>query len=253
MFYLSGALGRDALKNARMYRQTDAELAQHINQSVKTIEGMCSLFDNGNTHIAFSLATEIQKVLTTGQHVVQVRGDMLFPTINFDYSRRNLAPEHKLIAVSLFANSDQDPPYYVDFVIASKNDSASIKWLHFRDWWNKDIVYRAGASAPGTPAGVFPTDERLHVPKSKREAFTRRLLIQEMRNKFGAHLDREIPEALRLLQTADALGISIGVNVGGAILNTHDGTLPMKTAPSAAMVRQIAHEVLEAFLRKNQS
>jgi hypothetical protein len=206
-----------------MYRQTDAQMAAHIEQSVKTIDGMCGLFDNGNSHVAFSLATEIQKVLTS-QYFVQFRRDMHFPTIDFDYSPRNLAVEHKIIAVNLQTSA----PYYVDFVWRGKDPSASIKWLPFRDWWNRDIIYRASAAVPGTPVGVIPADERLHVPKNKRKTFNRRELIQELRNKLGAHLDREIPEALNLLQTADALGINIGVNVQGTILTTLDGTLPMK-------------------------
>ena len=73
-----------------------------------------------------------------------------------------------------------------------------------------------------------------------------------MRNKLGAHLDREIPEELNNLQKAHSFGISIRVEANGRILDTIDGTMPMKTGPCAAMVRQIAYEIVEAFRLKSQ-
>ena len=72
-------------------------------------------------------------------------------------------------------------------------------------------------------------------------------MIETIRNKLGAHLDRDIPEELNQLQKAHAFGISIRAAIDGKTLDTIDGTMPMKTGPGAAMVRQIAHEVLEAF------
>jgi hypothetical protein len=62
-----------------MYRQTEAEMAQHIEESVRNIEGMCGLFDGGNAYIAFSLAAEIHKVLTTDQNIALFRAGCAFP------------------------------------------------------------------------------------------------------------------------------------------------------------------------------
>jgi hypothetical protein len=233
-----------------MYRQTEAEMAQHIEESVRNMEGMCGLFDSGNAYIAFSLAAEIHKVLTTGQNIALFRADMRFPTVSFEYSPGNLAAEHKLIMADQHAHSDQNPPVYIDFIPASADGSFPIKWLSFRDWWNRDVIYRASAAPPGTPVGRIPTDERAQVPKNKRKTFSRRELIEAIRNKLGAHLDRHIPEELNQLQKAHAFGISIRVTVDGKTLDTLDGSMPMKTGPGAAMVRQIAHEVLEAFRLK---
>jgi hypothetical protein len=230
-----------------MYRQTEAEMAQHIEESVRNIEGMCGLFDGGNAYIAFSLAAEIHKVLTTGQNIALFRAGMRFPTISFEYSPRNLAAEHKLIMAEQHAHSDQNPPLYVDFIPISRDGSFPIKWVPFRDWWNRDVIYRASAAPPGTPVGHIPTDERYQLPKNKRKTFSRRELIETIRNKLGAHLDRDIPEELNQLQKAHAFGISIRAAIDGKTLDTIDGTMPMKTGPGAAMVRQIAHEVLEAF------
>jgi hypothetical protein len=68
-----------------------------------------------------------------------------------------------------------------------------------------------------------------------------------VRNKLGAHLDRELPEDLDNLQRPNIFGCGIEVNNGETKLSTSDGSLPMTVGPLAAMVRQIAHEVLQAF------
>ncbi len=126
---------------------------QHIEESVRNIEGMCGLFDGGNAYIAFSLAAETHKVLTTGQNIALFRAGMRFPTISFEYSPRNLAAEHKLIMAEQHAHSDQNPPLYVDFIPISRDGSFPIKWVPFRDWWNRDVIYRASA-APQEPQSV---------------------------------------------------------------------------------------------------
>ena len=236
-----------------MYHQTKEEIEKHIENSVLNIAGICELFDAGNSYISFLLAAEIHKVLTTGKGIASIRGDMRFPTVDFEYSPGNLMAEHKLIIAQQTGQPDREPPFYVDFIGVRGDSPFPIKWLPFRDWWNRDVIYRASAASQATPTGHLPTDVRLHTPREKRFLFTRRTLIEQIRNKLGAHIDREVPEELIKLQKANSFGIGIFMNVDGVLFNTVDGSMPMKTDPGSAMVRQIAHELLEAFRLSKQT
>jgi hypothetical protein len=71
--------------------------------------------------------------------------------------------------------------------------------------------------------------------------------VEMTRNKFGAHLDPETPEMLDNLQRTVSLGIVFAVNLGGTVFNTADDSLRTVIGPAAAMMRQIAHELLSAY------
>lgn len=229
-------------------RQTDEEFAASHHAIRNTIQQLCDLYDAGNPYIAFTLATEINKFLTTGDKITSIRKDKKFSTVKSVYRETNLASEHKIIIAEAHAHSDQNPPYYVDFKPAFVTEPPEgFEQLDFRDWWNRDVIWRASAAPDQSKPNMIPTDPKLQVPRNKRATYTRREIITLVRNRLGAHLDRELPEDLDNLQKSKAFGIDIVYEVDGRVLSSADCTLPMKAGPLAAMVRQIAQEVLDTF------
>jgi hypothetical protein len=68
-----------------------------------------------------------------------------------------------------------------------------------------------------------------------------------MRNTLGAHLDLDQVDTLDALQKAGSWGGHFIVGSGSGTLSTENGTLPVLVGPAAAMMRQIAFEVLTAY------
>jgi hypothetical protein len=227
----------------RTRRMTDKELAQHARHNLETIRELCILYDGGSQYIAFTLATEIQKFLTAGSNV-RLRGSKRFPTLQGDYTDRNLLTEHRLISFRVYPG---EPPS-VECRPAFPDTPLPVKLLKFREWWDRDVIFRASAAPPGwkNPTTV-PLQKTEQVPYHERNRLTRRTFVEQTRNKFGAHLDREIPELLDQLQRNESLGMVLAVNINDSVFNTADGTLVMRVGPAAAMMRQIAHEVLVAY------
>jgi hypothetical protein len=224
-------------------RQSDADFARVHAECRATIQDICDVFDAEKPYVAFALASEIYKFLTTGDRITSIRKDRAFTTVDFDYSEKNLLAEYKLIVGRVYGS-----PPSVSFRPAFSADAPhGTKELPFVDWWNRDIIFRASASPDQSKPHFIPADAASQVPRAKRKTFVRREIITLVRNKLGAHLDRDLPEELDNLQRSEAFGCDIQVDLGDRKLTTLDGTLPMKVGPLAAMVRQIAHEVLLAF------
>jgi hypothetical protein len=212
---------------------------------LETIRQLCTLYDNGNAYITFTLGTEVHKFLTAESNV-RVRGSKKFPTLQDDYSDKNLLSEHKLIGTRCYRGDRADPPR-IECHPAFPSTPYPIKLLDFRDWWNRDVIYRANASPLGWNPLTVPLQVQDQIPYNQREKLVRRTFVEMTRNKFGAHLDAETPEMLDNLQRTESLGIVFAVNLGGTVFNTADGSLRTVIGPAAAMMRQIAHELLCAY------
>jgi hypothetical protein len=225
---------------------TDEELAEHARQNLQTIRDLCALYDTSKHYIAFALATEVHKFLTTGSNV-RLRGSKRFPTLQDDYSKRNLLNEHKLIRFRVYSGSGSGPPS-LECRPAFPDTPFPVKPLKFREWWDQDVIFRASAAPLDWKNPItVPVQEADQVPYHKRRRLIRRTFVEQTRNKFGAHLDRDVPELLDELQRKESLGIVLAVNIDGTMFNTADGSLKMRVGPAAAMMRQIAHEVLAAY------
>jgi hypothetical protein len=122
---------------------TDEEPAEHARQSLQTIRYLCGLYDKGSHYIAFTLATEIQKFLTASSNV-RLRGSRRFPTVQDDYTERNLLNEHKLINFRVYSS---EPPS-LECRPAFPDTLFPVKLLKFREWWDRDIIFRASAAPP---------------------------------------------------------------------------------------------------------
>ena len=227
-----------------MIKQSERELISHIENTVLILKHMCKVFDDGSPYICFSMATEVEKILTSNSVAVDYRSKKLFPSpiSNPNYGENNLLAEHRLIEAQILG----DIPT-VDFLPVFRN-----QWqpenLKFVEWWNRDIIFRAGAAKPGSPPGYLPPTEAEEVPYKRRSKLTRREFVDQMRNKLGAHIDAEVPELLNDLQKSSSFGITFAMaRPDGSEVSTSDGTLPTRVGPAAAMMRQISHELLVAY------
>jgi hypothetical protein len=230
----------------RTRRMTDEEVAEHARQNLQTIRDLSALYDKGSHYIAFTLATEVHKFLTTSRNV-RLRGSKRFPRLQDDYTERNLLNEHKLISFRVYSGSSSVPSS-LECRPAFPDSPFTIKPLKFREWWDRDVIFRASAAPLGWKNPItVPVQEVDQVPYHERRRLTRRTFVEQTRNKFGAHLDEEIPELLDELQRKESFGIILAVNINGTIFNTADGSLHMRVGPAAAMMRQIAHELLVAY------
>jgi hypothetical protein len=217
---------------------SDARLAQNLDTSILTLRTLCEAYDAGSFHVAFSMTNEVRKILIGNPYFVRVRGEKKFKTARPFFGEGtqvlrdsrgrpfvidgNIMPENRLIAV----RSGQGT---VIFVPTSLNEHQGAL-LSFRDWWNRDVIYRDGSSA--TP----------------RRQLTRREFVDDMRNRLGSHSDTVLPELLDELQRHTSWGATdISINFNGQTLSVSDGTLPVLAGPSSAMSRRIAAEVLDAY------
>ena len=182
----------------------------------------------------------------TASQNVPARGAKQFPTLEADYTPRNLTSEHKLIIGECRIQTETNT-YRLDFKPAYLSCPFPIKLLPFRDWWNRDVIWRASAAHPGGDPTIIPLTVDKQLPYEKRQKLCRREFVELTRNKFGAHLDHEIPEVLDQLQRSRSFGIGFVINIGNRVLNSYDGTLETRIGPAAAVMRQIAQETLIAY------
>lgn len=106
---------------------------------------------------------------------------------------------------------------------------------------------------PGERRGPIPLDPSKQVPYFKRRVLVRRDFVELVRNKFGAHLDEEIPDTLDALLKAQIFGADFAVNVAGEVHSIANGKLPVVSGPAAAMMRMISEEVLVGYGRRQLS
>ncbi|HEV7661334.1 MAG TPA: hypothetical protein VGO55_15955 [Allosphingosinicella sp.] len=209
---------------------------------------MATVYDQGHTPIAFVMATEVQKILTENSAATRLRGSRQFSTPARGDNPQNLMAFHKLTLVSMsgmpptlefkpkFYDSDAEPPLLVEF----------------KDWWNKDIIYRASAAPPGTLAGMIPVNGSPEVPYDEREKTTRMRLVSLLRNKLGSHQTSEMPKLLDELDEARNWA-NFAVQTPDGLYTTDDGSLRVSVSPIPAMMRQICHELLIAYGRPDSA
>lgn len=217
---------------------SDARLAEHLDASLLTLKTLCAAYDAGSYFVAFSMTNEVRKILVENPYFVRIRGEKKFRTarpffgegteVLKDQRGRpfiiegNVMPENRLIAMRSGQGS-------VLFIPTSLDEHQGPQ-LSFRDWWNRDVIYRDGSSA------------------SPRRQLTRREFIDDMRNRLGSHSDTELPELLDELQRHTSWGTTdIGAVFNGQQLSISKGTLPVLAGPSSAMIRRISEEVLDAY------
>lgn len=230
----------------RRRRLTDEELSDHVRSSLQSIMKLCAIYDGGHPYIIFTISNDVARFISIKENI-RLRVAKTFLTIDIDHHPENVAPYHKLIAVQLNGADPPDVPQLECIPRFRGGLPNPTKKLDFVNWWSRDVIFRASAAPAGFPPGNLPTRAEDTVPFAKRPVFTRRTFITLMRNTLGSHLDPGTPEALDQLQKAQSLGIGFQCTVGARVVNSFDGSLPTKTSPAAAMVRQIAHELLAAY------
>jgi hypothetical protein len=221
---------------------TDNEIRQHILEGLRNLEALCRDYDGGRPYVAFAMATEVHRILIANNLAKELTEQRVFRT-QVGTGDENLMPETKLIWGEIKFNGiypEQIEELYAKFVPVLGREKHATH-VAFDVWWAGDTIFREGASwtQDGQPKPRF--------------TLTRKELVKMMRDKLGAHLDTAIPEELDHLQRA----LSFGADLGFVIprkdqdriyeVSIANGLLPVIVSPGAAMMRQIAFEVLEAY------
>jgi len=218
---------------------------------LENIRALCRIYDDGHQYIAFTLATEVRKVLVDNPASARTRGEKRFPTPKNDYRPTNLAAELPLAIAQVHVKSGgklgEVPTGTVTFLPTSIEAPLGMEWLLFREWWNRDVIFRASAAPKGAPPHLIPTNTAEQVPRSKRYSMSRRTFVDLMRNKVGAHIDSDLPEVLEGLLKGFYFGMDLRVEYGEGALSLHEGTMHVEVGVAAAMMREIGHEVLWAY------
>jgi len=223
------------------------ELLKFFGQSLDTLAELVAVYDNGYSPIVFQIAVEIQKILCEGGLAARLRGERKFLSSANDVDDGNLMPRYPLVAGRVGGR----PPelQYLPAFLSPGENAEKPRSLPFREWWGREAIYRASAAEPGSAPGMIPVNDTPNVPFAKRETLTRREIIGMIRDKLGAHQDNELPTVLDDLQSGLNYVAIIYQDDDGREWHTDNGTLPISIPPIAAMVRQIAHEVLVAYDR----
>jgi hypothetical protein len=233
-------------KSSNVRQLSDADLLKSFEHGLDTLSHLASTYDGGFSPIAFLMATEAQKILTENSAATKLRATRVFSSPEMHHTSQTLTPLHLLIGVELNGN----PPKLTFVPTYHSRGKVRERTLSFREWWNKDIIYRASAAPPGTPPGMIPVNGSPTVPYEKREKITRLGLVSLLRNKLGAHQTKEMPELLDQLDEEKNWG-SFSIQTPDGVFSTDDGTLPVEVSPIPAMMRQICHEILEAYGRSD--
>jgi len=234
-------------KRATNVRQlSDSDLLNSFGQSLDTLAHLANIYDGGFAPISLAMATEVRKILTENVAATRLRGAMSFTTPLGVDDPRNLSSMNKLTIARLGGN----PPALTFLPQFYMPQPEQLVALPFRDWWNKDVIYRASSAPKGTPAGMIPVNGSPTVPFDKREKITRMGLVNLLRNNLGAHQTAEMPELIDVLEEARSWG-NFAMGTPDGMLSTDDGSLKALVTPMSAMMRQISHELLVAYGRSD--
>lgn len=223
------------------------ELLAHLRSSIETIRQLAKIFDQGHPPAAFLIATEIMKVLVENSAAVRARGKIIFLSWATEENDDNILPQNSLIYMS----AKTDPPdarYEPNFLTNDRPHD-----LNFREWWSRETIWRAGAAPPGMRNDMFPVNGSPSVPFAQRERLTRMSFTKLVRDKLGAHVEKDMPHLLDELQSSRGWGVNVVLQTPQGPLRTADGSLPITVTPAAAIMRQIAHEVLISYDRAQSS
>jgi hypothetical protein len=231
-------------KTSNVRQLSESDLLNSFGQSLDTLAHIAGIYDGGFAPISLVMATEVRKILTENAAATRLRGAMTFTTPRGADDPRNLSSMNKLTMARLGGS----PPALTFLPQFYQPQPEQLVTLPFRDWWNKDVIYRAGAAPPGTPPGMIPVNGSPTVPFEKREKTTRMGLVNLLRNNLGAHQTSEMPALIDTLEEARSWG-NFALGTPDGMLSTDDGSLKALVSPMAAMMRQISHELLVAYGR----
>lgn len=196
------------------YRQTRAELEEHLRQQMNFLRTSSQAFDAGTASEAVRIATSLRVLLhdTNSSHSLLgqlgIKEAMQFVDTGLDQIPGNLLSNDGLTIIRTQATSTTFAAPLGE--LSPRRQSKPRKT--FDDWWLADVI-----------------DDQLG------NRFTRRDLVLALANKEGgAHVDPELEEAYAALSRSGSLGW---------IVQNDTGARPLVESPVPASVRQIAYEV----------
>lgn len=236
---------------------SDQYLKEIIYDELHELQLLCARYDAGEIRVAFKMATACSNILTGGDgtghkdknHIVRVlRNKFRFRSVKDPETGSPGKVTLPLVSTKLVQFTYCTMPPSVDFLplLDCCSDSEHI-YLSFVEWWSRDIIYRT-IDDPLTKRfrviSASPYKEKL----LQKSSYTRLAFVWDMRNFRGAHFDGKINEDLAILLGPSGFNFDFVVELKtGETLSVHDGTLPLRTPAASAMMRQISHEVLNAY------
>lgn len=205
------------------------ELRQRFFDTLKNIKSMCDIYDQGNFEIYASMTTELSKLFMEGDGKL-IRNEFFYLTSKRKVHAKHLTPQHPLVYVRSQTNVDGTGSITHAHVLSNPQPN-NIEEVKFNEWWEKEIVFLDSPPRSGV-----------------REKLTRQQVIKLVRNKIGAHTDKEIPLVLDRLFDRRSWGNVIASQIQvGEDLETAMQRDNVINAPIHAMVRQICAEVLKSI------
>lgn len=219
----------------------DHELIDQFASGLDRLNKLCAAYDRGQSDMALYMSIEISKLLVENRAAIKMRARRTFTTPSEDIGPDIINATNKLT----FMRLGGEPPS-VSFMPFLNETPSPPKSLQFRDWWNKDLIYLGSTALPGTDPSMLPVNDSPRRSYAEREKLSRRRFIEIIRNTLAAHQSSELPEIIDILCSGRDWGV-ISLQTDQGMLSVRDGTLKVGTAVFEAMLRQISHEVLEAY------
>jgi hypothetical protein len=217
-----------------------------VRSSLKTIEALCRLYDEGNYDTARDIATVIHRMIV--DELMQTRLRRALPFISYSIlpNPRNLMIQLLTTSMDVRIQSDGgDPtitithnPLFDEMTVATREGRTPMK---FNEWWNGPVQIAGAADGP-----LIPLNESDQVPYNKRARTTRFDVIRMFRNKTGAHFGREIDADVQKIEDRLLRAIDIRIARDDGVTFSFAETpevFRFNNSRAEAIVRHIAFEI----------
>jgi hypothetical protein len=232
--------------NQGIRSQDEAKAA--VAGSLRTIKTLCQAYDNGHFDAERDIASVIHRMLIEELYQTNERRNISFLSYALPPNPENLLLQLLASAMEVNIKSDGGDPTItvthkplLDTLVPQAGPPSR---LRFNQWW-KGLVLIGGAS----DGPAIPVDARLQIPYDKRERFTRSVVVETFRNRTGAHYDRKVDAATKMIEDRLMRNLDIVIEVGQVSFSYAEtpGVFRLSNSRAGAIVRHIAFELLETF------
>ncbi len=231
---------------ARVRSQEEAKTA--VRNSLRTIEALCKIYDDGNYETARDIATVGHRMIVEELSQTRIRRDLKFISFGALPNPRNLVMQYLTSTLEVNFKSDGgDPtitithkPLFDELAEAIGQPTT----MRFSEWWNGPVWISGAADGP-----MIPTSESQQIPFHKREKNTRFDDIRKYRNKTGAHFGLEIDADTQQIEDKLIRAFDIGVSMDNSTSFSYTSTpkvFMFKNSRAQAIVRHIAFEIIKS-------
>jgi hypothetical protein len=239
--------------SAKVRSQDEAKTA--VRSSLKTIEALCRLYDEGYYDTARDIATVIHRMIVDELMQTRLRRELPFISYSILPNPRNLLIQLLTTSMDAHIQSDGgDPiitithnPLFDKMTKVTGEGREATAPAHrpttmkFNEWWNGPVQIAGVADGP-----LIPLNEIDQVPYNKRDRTSRFDVIRMFRNKTGAHFDREVDADVQKIEDRLLRAIDIRVARSDGVTFSFAETpevFRFNNSRAGAIVRHIAFEI----------